>query len=164
MSLFIFFVISSRFGILLGKSDLERLQHHISEARKAFSLFTTLPTEQLSCLFETGWPKFRWYIHSYSIKIFILNDYWVFLCLITADLILWPQSMFISQHADVNVNKILIGNKCDMQDQRVRCLQYFMKNTENTLYFIAIVCQCNVIDYDYEYYLVRWYRLRKVKI
>jgi Ras-related protein Rab-8A len=23
------------------------------------------------------------------------------------------------QHADVNVNKILIGNKCDMQDQRV---------------------------------------------
>jgi Ras-related protein Rab-8A len=26
---------------------------------------------------------------------------------------------FSSQHADVNVNKILIGNKCDMNDQRV---------------------------------------------
>ena len=25
----------------------------------------------------------------------------------------------IQMHADVNVNKILIGNKCDMQDQRV---------------------------------------------
>jgi Ras-related protein Rab-8A len=25
----------------------------------------------------------------------------------------------VSQHADVNVNKILIGNKCDMSDQRV---------------------------------------------
>lgn len=26
---------------------------------------------------------------------------------------------FDPQHADVNVNKILIGNKCDMNDQRV---------------------------------------------
>jgi Ras-related protein Rab-8A len=25
----------------------------------------------------------------------------------------------IQMHADVNVNKILIGNKCDVQDQRV---------------------------------------------
>jgi Ras-related protein Rab-8A len=27
----------------------------------------------------------------------------------------------IQMHADVNVNKILIGNKCDVQDQRVSC-------------------------------------------
>ena len=26
--------------------------------------------------------------------------------------------LFLLQHADVNVNKVLIGNKCDMNDQR----------------------------------------------
>lgn len=33
-------------------------------------------------------------------------------------LLFFPPSPLFLQHADVNVNKILIGNKCDCQDQR----------------------------------------------
>ena len=49
-----------------------------------------------------------------------INVFYILICCAAIDIRNWIRN--IEQHASEGVNKILIGNKCDMLDKKVRIL------------------------------------------
>ncbi len=123
--------LSCRFGTPQDRNDSAPSLLLTFVELKEYCWCTMLPTEPLSFPFVTGFNRFKWYVRvraaprltHFSTRFFVAP------CRTLTTLTppsLYPaifysllDSLFTLQHADVNVNKVLIGNKCDMQDRSV---------------------------------------------
>ena len=121
-----------RFGTQQGRRGFAPLQLPILEVRRSLYWYMMWLTGRRSHQFGIGWSKSKWYAYVY-VPCCLLILFWMFNCafflLYLIDIIV---VQWMVQHAEVDVNLILIGNKCDLEEQRVSVLNAFSRYNART--------------------------------